>query len=234
MFAAASQKASENMAAAFRQQAIQEFQAEVAPQFIDALKQHPMQLVGMEVPDVRHGAAQGAMMRIRDTAEAKDWQEATGQLINAELDDRVAQKQDGVRETVSIIQESYLLFQNNPDLIPGTKQFDPELGARFTEMAKDYEFRTGDKLYGYTVNVQPLVNSIRASLERERGANGQRQEDRAAQQRAAAAAQQREDNGQFSAPQAGIPSTAQRGGEASDETDFSTFWSGVGMPNINL
>ena len=56
------------------------------------------------------------------------------------------------------------LFQNNADMVPGTKQFDRDLADEFARMAKPYELGVEGKMSGYTIPVQPLINQIREQL----------------------------------------------------------------------
>lgn len=219
------------MEESFRQAANQELRTEIDPRYYEALEKHPMALVGESVPGVK---GDGQMMVLRDTAEARDWQDATKALIEAEVAAKIRTKSDEVRPLMGVIQESILMLQNNSDLIPGTKEYDPELAEQFTKIAKSYELRIGDKLYGYQVNVQPLINELRTNLGERRGASGEQanQAAREAQQRRAAE-QSRNQAGQFDAPQAGISSKANVSGDTGND-DYSVFWSGVGMPNVSI
>lgn len=123
----ASTATNERMVGAFRNAAIQEFQAEIDPKFTEALRYLPMQMVGMEVPSIAANAKPGEMTRLTDSESARKWQETVNTLIDRQIDSMVAEKVDEARPMTSIIQESFLMFQNNHDLVPGTKQFDPEL-----------------------------------------------------------------------------------------------------------
>lgn len=219
------------MEESFRISSRQELEAEVDPKYFEALAKHPMALVGEEVPSVK---GDGKTIVLRDTAEARDWQDATKGLIEAEIAAGIRRKTDEVKPMMSVIQDSILMLQNNSDLIPGTKEYDPELATQFTDVAKAYELRVGDKLYGYQVNVQPLINSLRERLATQRGASGEQtaQARREAQQRQAQE-QARNPQGQFDSPQAGLSSKANVSGDSAGD-DFSGFWSGVGMPNLSI
>lgn len=235
LLATASEAINERMQQSFKAQAFQEVQSEIDSEFIVNLKMRPMQLVGMEVPSVRPGAPASEKVRILDTQMARDWQETVTGLIEDEIEDKVRQKAEEVRPMTSVIQESVLLFQNNPDLIIGTKGFDRELAERFVRLAKAYEVKTAQGTLGYGVNVQPLINEIRADLAKERGADGARTEARTEQQRQQALSQPRTEGGQFDAPQAGISSKSGMSGEPAD--DYSTFWAASGLagnPNLNI
>lgn len=63
-----------------------------------------------------------------------------------------------------MIHGSIELFQNNPDLVPGTRQFDAQLAADFVRVAKPYEVRTDGKLQGYSIPVQGLVDQLRRQV----------------------------------------------------------------------
>jgi len=217
------------MEESFKATALSEVRESIDEKFLDVLKTRPMLLVGEKVPNLKDRSQPEILLR--DSTEAKEYQETLAGLLQDEVDDLVAQKIDGVRPMMNVIQESILMFQNNQDLIPGTKQYDPELAKRFTDIAKSYELRVNDKLMGYQVNVQPLINSLRSDLIATRAVAGAQQP--AAPAAAAAAPQPRAQNGQFEAPQAGIPSKAGLSGEAGED-DYSTFWSAAGMPNVNI
>lgn len=233
LFGAAFESIGTRMEATFKAQAFQELESEIDEQFLTALRQPAMRLVGQEVPSVRLGAPADEMTKILDTQMARDWQQTVASIIEDEVNDKVQQKVDAVRPMTSVIQESALLFQNNPDLIIGTKGFDPELAERFTRLASAYEVKTAKGVIGYGVNVQPLINELRAGLSKERGASGARAEDRAVAQRAAAAAQPRTEGGQFDSPQAGISSKSGMSGEPGD--DYSAFWSATGLaPGLTI
>ena len=223
LFAPARLAMEDRMEQAFQAAAIKEIQADIDPEFLSHLRQPPMRLVNMEVPSIRIGAAAGEMTRLLDSGMAAEWQKGVAEMIESEIADIAAQKADAIRPTMRVIQESFLMFENNPDIVPGTDSFDPELAARFVEIAKTYELKVNGKVLGYQdINVQPLLNSLRTDLAKQRGATGARDTDRAAAQRAAAAAQPRTDGGQFDAPQGGVIASAGRSGDS--EEGFDTFW----------
>ena len=233
LFGAAFDSINTRMESTFKAQAFQELESEIDEQFLTALRQPAMRLVGQEVPSVRLGAPADEMTKILDTQMARDWQQTVASIIEEEVNDKVQQKIDTVRPMTSVIQESALLFQNNPDLIIGTKGFDSELAERFTRLAQAYEVKTAKGVIGYGVNVQPLINELRSGLSKERGASGARAEDRVVAQRAAAAAQPRTESGKFDSPQAGISSKSGMSGDPGD--DYSAFWSATGLaPNLTL
>ncbi|QYC53817.1 hypothetical protein SEA_EUGENEKRABS_47 [Microbacterium phage EugeneKrabs] len=230
LFAPAREEAFKRMDASFRQAAIQELQAEIDPQFIEVLQEVPVRLVGMEVPSLAKNAQPGDKIKLLDSAQVAQYQKDLSQILESEIRTKTQEKADSVRPMATVIQESFLLFENNPDLIPNTKGFDRELAARFTEIAKTYEVKVNGKVIGYQdINVQPLINSLRADLAKQRGASGVTQaQARAEQQRQAAAQQERNDAGQF-APQAGVQSKAGMSGEPAE--GYDAFWAASGVPN---
>ncbi|QPL14201.1 hypothetical protein SEA_ATRAXI_47 [Microbacterium phage Atraxi] len=228
-FAAAGAKITERMENTFKAQAMQELQTEIDEVFIKGLRLRPMQMVGLELPSLREGAKPDEKIKILDSQMARDWQETVTGLLEDEIADKVQQKTEEVRSMTSVIQESILLGQNNPDLIPGTAGFDKELAERFTKIAKAYEVKTAKGVIGYAVNVQPLINELRSGLATERGAStaNKANEERAAQQRAKAAAQPRTEEGKFDQPQAGIQSKSGQSGKV--EEGYDHFWSALKM-----
>jgi hypothetical protein len=218
-----------------RQVALQEVQGEYAKYF-EAINQHPRSLVGKEVPSM---VGEG-MEILRDSADAKDWQDAAKQQLAAEVKARAERKSDEVKPMMQTLHASIALFQQNHDLIPNTRQFDRELADRFAAISKPYELRVEGKLNGFSIPVQPLVDAVRAQLTAERAAKAAPPAPAApagqpTPQQQRAAEQTRNDVGQFhnpDAPQAGIPSKAGMSGESAE--DFSTLWGTLGLPNLRL
>ena len=173
---------------------------------------------------------------LRDSADARDWQDAVRQKLADEVRERAARKADDVKPMMGTLHASIDLFKNNPDLIPGTKQFDPEIAKQFVELAKPYELRVDGKLHGYTIPVQGMVTQIRQQIAAGRtaaaaAAPAATQGTPTAQQQRAAE-QARNTQGQFDGPQAGIPNKA--GNSADTGDDMSTFWGTLGLPNLTL
>jgi hypothetical protein len=221
----------ERMAQSFKAQAFSQVREELNPDFIKFLRVSPIALVGSEVPSIAVNARPGDTMRILDTQMARDWHEGVTKLIENE------QQNENIRPLMSVIQDSFLMFQNNPDLFPYAAEFDQELADQFASIAEAYELRVDGKLFGYQVDVQPLINGLRSQLVAQRAVTGERQqvETRTVQQRQAAAAQPRTEDGRFDTPQAGIASKSGMEGEPDD--DFSTFWGATpfkNMPNLNM
>jgi hypothetical protein len=118
----------------------------------------------------------------------------------------------GATGFLETIHASVALFQNNPDLIPGTKGFDKGLADDFARMARPYEIRVDGKLQGYSVPVQPMIDNLRAT-------RAERQLPQPAPQAAP----------QPDPPQAGISSKA---GSSTEKEDFSTLFGTIGLPNM--
>lgn len=200
-------------------------------QYFEAIQKHPRMLVGTEVPSLK---GEG-METLRDSQDAKDWQEAVKQELSKEISDRVSRKVDDQRPLMETLHNSVELFRTNPDLIPNTKQFDRELADKFAELVQPYELRVNGKLQGYTIPVQPFVTQLRQQLTASRAAAAAAPAAPSPQQQRAQQ-QQRNDVGQFAtdeeAPQAGIPS---RAGQSSDDgEDFSTLFGTIGLPTLRI
>ncbi|WVX89589.1 hypothetical protein SEA_HITCHHIKER_52 [Microbacterium phage HitchHiker] len=230
LWAPAREEAFKRMENSFRQYAIQTLQEEINPEFIESLQAAPSELVGQEVLSISAGAAKDDKITLRTRAEAAEYQQDLNTIVQKEINGIAAERRDAARPMATVIQESFLLFENNPDLVPGTKGFDRELATRFAEIADTYGVKVNGSLIGYKdINTQQLVNTLRKSLEKERGANGvTAAQQRAEQQRQAAAAQERNDAGQFQGPQGGVLSKAGIQGDAAD--DYSAFWGASGVP----
>jgi hypothetical protein len=233
LFAQASKQTLENMRAQFRNAAIAEVQADIDPIFIKTLGDDPFLLVGQSLPDIRPNAAKDAKYTITDTQAGRDYQAALAKLVEAEIADAASQKENEVRPMLSTVQESFLMFQNNPDLIPNTDTFDYDLAVAVADIGKSYEVKVNGKVIGYDANMQPIINKLRADISKERGANGIVTSQQTAQQ-LRAAEQARAANGQFDAPQAGIPSTSGTSGAGEEVENSDAFWTAVGMPGMGL
>lgn len=202
------------------------------PKYFEAIESHPRSLVGKEVPK----ADGSGMETLRDSQDAREWQEQIKLQLAQEVKDRASRKVDEVRPMLETVHASVKLFQDNADLIPGTKQFDAELATKFVEFAKPYELRVEGKLTGYTIPVQPLVNQLRSQLVAARATAAvpaAPAAPSAAQQRAAE--QARTASGQWTnpdAPQAGIPSRA--GSSGGDAEDFSALFGTIGLPGFRI
>jgi hypothetical protein len=166
-------------------------------------------LVGKQVPSLQ---GEG-METLRDSNDAREWQEAIRELLTQEIEGRAATWMQDAGGFMETIHASVDLFRNNPDLIPGTKGFDRDLADRFTSMAQAYEVRIDGRLHGYSVPVQPIIDSLRKQ---------------SAPKPAAAPAASKK---QASPPQKGISSKAPTSGE---QEDFSTLFGTIGLPQLRI
>lgn len=201
--------------------------------YFEALEQHPRTLVGEEVPAIgREG-----MDRLETTEDAKDWQDAVKTLLVQEVQDRAERAMEENDGFITTMHSSIELFQNNTDLIPGTVEFDVELANRFTALAEPYELRVEDKLQGYSVPVQPIIDHLRKELVAERarsapppsppgGAPAGAPAAAGATAPAAAPAKPAADP-----PQAAVQSKA---GNSDSKEDFSTLFGTLGLPDLQI
>ncbi len=189
-------------------------------------------LVGQTVPSIGRDGNEV----LRDAADAKDWQDAVKSMLVAEVRDKAAKAMEESADFLQTVHASIALFQDNADLVPGTKEFDVELANRFATLAEPYELRVEGKLQGYSIPVQPIVNQLRSQIAAERAA---------AQSQAAAAAGDAPSTKDPAAapasaspaaqppepPQAGIQSKA---GSGAETEDFSTLFGTIGLPNLQI
>lgn len=183
-------------------------------QYFAALEKHPRLLVGTEVPAIGKEGTE----KLKDTDDAKEWQEAVKSILIEEVREKARVGLDEKAEFMATMHQSIELFQNNIDLIPGTKGFNLELANRFATMAAPYELRVEGKLHGYSIPVQPLIDTIRAQLI-------------AAAPAAPTGAPAAAPAATPEPPQAGITSKA-GGGDAGE--DFSTLFGTIGLPNLRI
>ena len=203
--------------------------------YFEALEKHPRELVGQEVPS---STGEG-MERLRDSNDARDWQDAIKMQLAREVKDRVSRKADDAQPMLATLHAAVELFQKNSDLVPNTRQFDKELADKFVQDAKPYEILRDGKIIGYSVPVQPMVDSIRAGLKAVRALQTPATPPAAAgqtPQQLRAAEQARAATGQFTnpgdSPQAGILGKA--GNSSDSEEDFSTLFGTIGLPNFRI
>lgn len=159
---------------------------------------------------------------LRDAQDARDWQDAIKHVLVAEVNSRVEKRADEVRHVFETVHESIDLFRNNPDLTPGTKQFDRELADKFVAFVSDYAIKSNGKTIGFSVPVQPIINRLRAELAASRAAASAQATQPAAPaqptpRQQQAAQQPRTPTGQFDSPQAGITSKAVQSAEGDDD-----------------
>lgn len=188
-------------------------------QYFEALNKHPRLLVGTQVPAIGKEGTE----TLRDTNDAREWQEAVKSILVEEVRDRAGRKLDESKDFLQTVHASIELFQNNVDLVPGTKNFDIELANRFAKLAAPYELRVDEKLQGYSIPVQPIIDQLRTQLTAERAAKPAAP--------AAAAKVPAAPARQVDPPQAGISSKAGSGGSGED---FSTLFGTIGLPNLQI
>ena len=180
--------------------------------YFEALEKHPRMLVGHEVPSL----TQEGMERLRDSNDAREWQEAVKAQLVAEIKGRAEQSLGENRQLLETVHQSVELFSSNPDLIPGTKGFNRELADKFARIAAPYEIRSNGRLTGYAIPVQPIIENLRQELAASR-----------TKQPAPAAAPPTPSE----PPQAGIPSKA---GSSTEKEDFSTLFGTIGLPHLQI
>lgn len=156
------------------------------------------------------------METLRDSNDAKEWQEAVKQVLVEEIKERAQVKMEGSKEILETVHAAIDLFKNNKDLIPGTKGFNRQLADSFAAMAKPYEVRADGKLQGYSIPVQPIIDNLRAQMVKPKAP--------AAPVAPAAPAE-------VEKPQAGIKSKA---ANSSEKEDFSTLFGTIGLPNLQI
>ena len=201
----------------YKQEGLEALEAEY-PKYFEALNKHPRLLVGTEVPSLRGEGTE----TLRDSGDAKEWQEAVRSILQDDLKRRVAARSDESQGFLRTVHSSIELFQNNADLVPGTKQFDRELADEFIKLAKPYEVRNGDnKLIGFQIPVQPLIESVRQRLQASRAVPP------APPAQPPAAPPQ-----ETHVPQAGIPAKAGNSGEGAE--DFSALFSTLGLGGLRF
>jgi len=212
-----SEKLEDRFTASFRQQAVEQVQEDY-PQYIAALNQHPLELVGQELPPIDGSDNQ---VVLRTVEEAKQWQEAVKTILGREMEASVEQKREESAEVLDVVHASIEMFQDNPDLVPGSKSYNKELATRFLKLAEPYALKMGGKLTGYSIPVQGLIDQVRAQVKAEAAAPAGTTPP--AKKAAAAPAAK---------PQAGIPAKAGASGEG--EEDFTPMWNALGIGNVPI
>ena len=214
-----STKLEENVTKAYQKQAYDQAREEYGNYF-DALEKHPRLLVGTQVPAI----GKEGMETLRDSNDAKEWQEAVRSLLVEEIRANAQVKLEESQDFLQTAHASIDLFKNNPDLIPGTKGFNRKLADQFASMMEPYEVRVDGKLQGYSIPVQPIIEKLRAQLASQTPAVAP-----PSQPAAPAVAPAR--SAAPEPPQAGIPSKASSGAE---KEDFSTLFGTIGLPNLQI
>jgi hypothetical protein len=195
---------------------------------------HPRLLIGQSVPSLK---GEGTVI-LRDSQDAKDWQEAVKALLAGDVRERATQLAEEDDDMLAVVHQSIELFQNNGDLVPGTRQFDKELADRFVTLVKPYEVRIDGKLNGYSIQVQPLIDQLRGQIKTERAARTPIPPAATAAAGApggaaspAAPAGGVPTQQPAPGPQAGIPAKA---GASSEQEDFSVLFGSIGLPNMRI
>lgn len=220
-----STKFEERTAASFQEAALTEVREQHAKYF-EALEKHPRLLVGQKVP----GTDGKSEEVLRSTDDAREWQDAVKSLLVAEVRTRAAKALEDNADFLNTVHASIELFQNNADLVPGTKDFDVELANRFASMATPYELRVEGKLQGYTIPVQPIINQLRTQLTSERAAKAAAAP-AATDAAGAAASTPAAPAAPADPPQAGVQSKA---GSSDTTEEFSTLFGTLGLPNLRI
>lgn len=210
-----SEKLDDRFTESFRQQAVEQAQEDY-PQYIEMLNMHPLELVGQELPPI-DGTDDDVVFRTAE--EVKAWQEAVKVILQRELETAVEQKQLESAEVLDVVHASIEMFRDNPDIVPGSKSYNKELAARFAKLAEPYALKMNNKLTGYSIPVQGLIDQVRAQIKAE--ASGTTPPAKKAAPGAPAAK-----------PQAGIPAKAGASGEG--EEDYSPMWGALGIGSVPI
>ena len=211
----------QNITKQFQQVAFDEARENYGKYF-EALETHPRLLVGTKVPAIGKEGEE----TLRDSSDAKEWQEAVRSILVQEIEEQARQKLEEQGGYLQTLHASIDLFKNNPDLIPGTKTFNRALADEFAKLAEPYEVRNDGKLQGYSIPVQPIIEALRSKMTvasttvEEAGLPATATPPGAGTSPPAA-----------DPPQAGIPSKA---GNSSEKEDFSTLFGTIGLPNLQI
>lgn len=208
----------------FRDRALNDVREEVDPKYLEAIENHPRLLVGQTVPAAN---GQGTEL-IKDEADAASWQGAVKHIISQQVHQKTQAYLNDAKPFLGALQDSIEMFRRNPELVPGTKEFDREIATKFTALAASYKYEVDGKTIGYMVDVQPLIEAVKTQVAAARQAAPATPTARQEQ----AANQARNEVGQFEGPQAGIISQQGLSGEA--EEDFTAFWGALNMPQMNI
>ena len=198
----------------FRTLAVEELRGEIHPELLKSLDTHPRLLIGKRVVKAD---GSGEEETLRDERDALSWQEATKTVIQREVNRRASALADNAKPVLTTVQRSLDVFRMNKDLVPGTKEYNPELARRFMSMTKSFQHEEKGTVLGWRVEVQGLIDQLRTDLATSAPVATPRQEQAAAQPR-------EEATGRFEGPQAGLLSQ-QGSGKTSTEDDYSAFWS---------
>lgn len=206
----------ERLTVSFQEQAMEEFQ-DVYENYIETLDKHPLELVGQEVPALNE---EGTPTVYNTTEQVKDYQEALKVVLGRLLRQRVDELREEVGPTADVVHSSITLFQNNPDLIPGTAGFNKDLADQVARLVKPYELKMDGKLTGYNIDIQGIVDQARGQLTA------------APATPAPAAKKSAPAKKSATPPQGGIASRAGKSGEG--EEDYTAFWKEAGFSSIPI
>lgn len=187
------------------------------------METHPRLLVGTKVPAIGKEGEE----TLRDSNDAKEWQEAVRSILVQEIEESARLKLEEQGGFLDTLHASIDLFKNNPDLIPGTKTFNRGLADEFAKLAQPYEVRNDGKLQGYSIPVQPIIEALRSTMT-VAPATGEEAGSSAPASKPPGADKSRSAS---EPPQAGIPSKA---GNSSEKEDFSTLFGTIGLPNLQI
>ena len=165
------------------------------------------------------------METLKDSQDAKEWQETVRELLIQEVDDGARKLADSASAQIQMLHASIDLFKNNSDLIPGTRTFNKQLADEFAKIAEPYEVRQDGKLRGYSIPVQPIIDGLRAKMTT--SATVQEPNQSSASKPPGAGV----NPPAADPPQAGIPSKA---GASSEREDFSALFGTIGLPNLQI
>lgn len=185
------------------------------PHYIERLQMHPLELVGKELPAI-DGSDQP--VTFRTAQEVEQWQGAVRTILQRELEATVAERMQESNEVLDVVHSSIEMFRANPDLVPGTKNYNQRLAAEFVRIAEPYALRMNGKLTGYSIPVQGLIDRVRAQV--------------SAAPAAPAAPAKKTAAAPAAKPQAGIPSKAGAGGGQGE--DYSPMWKALGIDSAPI
>lgn len=200
----------------YRQEALIEYNNDYG-HYIEQLQKHPLELVGQKLPPL---SEDGADVTYTTAAEVREWQDAVKAVLGRGLQSRVEAMRVEDNEVLSVVHTSIELFQNNHDLIPGSTGFNKPLADQVARLVKPYELRLGEKLTGYSIDIQGIVDQARGQLTTAPAATPPAPVKKAGAKKAAAP------------PQGGIASKAGTSGPEGE--DFTPMWNALGIPSIPI
>src|SRR5690606_30848239 len=131
-FTQASTALEERFTQHYQSQVVAQFEEEYS-HYTDLLDLHPMELVGKEVPPL-DGSEQSVVFRT--TAEAKEYQDAVKTVLGRMMRSEVEKLREADDEVITVVHNSIELFQSNPDLVPGAKNFNRELADQVMSLVE--------------------------------------------------------------------------------------------------